>query len=175
MAKNSTQQERFNIHITLWFESCSHITGILQQPLLLTKCKSLFGQGCHHRYIWFLSSPFAVHAVINDLSNEWFPSWDPELPTHKSQGVLPSYVEVFPLKVLNQQPGQRMFWWKDYLVPCLKGYWSFVQVATDSYNSFCKDWVQGKKWAVTRQCPTCLKILILLLEQFNLSYLAQGE
>ena len=36
----------------------------------LTKCKSLFGQGRHHRYIWFLSSPFAVQAVINDLCNE---------------------------------------------------------------------------------------------------------
>ena len=104
------QQERFNIHITLWFESCSHITGILQRPLF-TKCKSLFGQGCHHRYIWFLSSPFAVQAVINDLCNEWFPSWDPELPTHKSQGVFPSYVEVFPLKVLDKGCfGERTTW-----------------------------------------------------------------
>ena len=86
---------------------------------MLTKCKSVFGQGCHHRYFWFLPSPFAVQAVINDLSNELFPSWDPELPAHKSQCVFPSYVEVFLLKVLNQQPGQRMFLGKDYLVPCL--------------------------------------------------------
>ena len=60
-----------------------------------------------------------MQAVINDLSNELFPSWDPELPAHKSQCVFPSYVEVFLLKVLNQQPGQRMFLGKDYLVPCL--------------------------------------------------------
>ena len=31
----------------------------------LTKCKSLFGQGCHHRYFWFLPSPFAVQPVMS--------------------------------------------------------------------------------------------------------------
>ena len=47
-------------------------------------------------------------------------------------------------KVLNQQPGQRMFWWKDYLVLYLKGYRSFVQTVTDSYNSFWRTGCKGR-------------------------------
>ena len=77
----------------------------------------------------FLVSPFSFCSAGSHVS------WHPKLPMHKSQCVFPSYVEVFPLKVVNQKPGQRMFWLKDYLVPCLKGYRSFVQVATNSMPS----------------------------------------
>ena len=47
-----------------------------------------------------------MQAVINDLCNESFPSWDPELLTHKGQNVFPSYVEVFLVEVLTQQPAK---------------------------------------------------------------------
>ena len=88
---------------------------------------------------------------------------------HKGQNVFSSYVEVFLVKVLNQQPVQRMFWWNNYLVLCLKGYQSFVQSAT-----FCKDQSPGKKCAFT-QSLSCLKILIPLPKRFDLGYLARGQ
>ena len=88
---------------------------------------------------------------------------------HKGQNVFSSYVKVFLVKVLNQQPAQRMFWWDKYLVLCLKGYQSFVQSAT-----FCKDRSQGKKWPFT-QSLSCLKILIPLPKRFDLGYLARGQ
>ena len=134
----------------------------------LTKCKSLFGQGCHYRYFWFSLLFFVVQAVINDLSNELFLSWDPELADAQEPVCVP-----FLLGSVCFEGLEPATWTKDLLVKGLLG------ALPQRVSELCPGGHQLLQFLLLglgeREEVGFYSTVPNLLEQFSLSYLAQGE